>query len=79
MPNANFIGDVTTTNGVNGVGGPLNNDTSIAMDLASLNVISNGGFDLSMGISASAVPEPVSIGGLGLGALALIRRRRAPK
>jgi hypothetical protein len=79
VPNASFIGGVTSTSGLNAVGGPLNNDNSIARNVVSGDVISNGGFDLSLGISASPVPEPASMAALGLGALALIRRRRASK
>ena len=42
-------------------------------------VFGAGTWDFSYGLTGTAVPEPASIAILGLGALALIRRRRSKK
>lgn len=73
-PSANFVGGITTTSGANSVGSPVNNDNAFSIN-------NSGGFgstgvDLSMGIGTSTVPEPATFAVLGLGAIALLRRRR---
>jgi hypothetical protein len=73
---------VKTTSGLNGVGGPLNDGNSF-WDSSTFGQVfepTSSFFgtskDFSMGLTGSAVPEPASFAVLGLGAVALIRRRR---
>lgn len=68
---------VSTTVGANGIGTPLNNVNSFWDSTsfgASWQALAN---DYSMGVNGAPVPEPASMVALGLGALALVRRRRS--
>lgn len=74
---------VSTTDGTNGVGGPLNDDNSyINSSTFGLNfeatdtIVASPDFSIGLG-GSSPVPEPASFAVLGLGAIALIRRRKA--
>lgn len=69
-----YVAAMLTTSGLNGVGSPLNNHNAMLIQNGVL--FGSGGLDLSMGISASPVPEPVSLVGVGIGTLALLMRRR---
>jgi hypothetical protein len=73
------VGAIATTAGVNGIGGPINNGNAFQWDSNAGTVVSLGADDLSLGIMSTPIPEPASIAALGLGALALIRRRRSKK
>jgi hypothetical protein len=71
-----------TTSGANGVGGPLNDQNSFwdsstfGQSYSSTAGLFGTAKDFSMGLTGSPVPEPASFAVLGLGAVALIRRRR---
>lgn len=74
---------VKTTSGANGVGGPLNDDnsfwdsTTFGQAFQPVSGFFGASTDFSMGLTgSSSVPEPASFAVLGLGAVALIRRRR---
>ncbi|HLO98767.1 MAG TPA: PEP-CTERM sorting domain-containing protein [Fimbriimonas sp.] len=69
------VGAVATTDGTNGIGSPLLNGNAFQWN-ASSNEVVGLSEDLSLGIGAAAVPEPASMIALGLGAAALLRRRR---
>ncbi len=71
---SSFIGGITTTSGANSVGSPVNN-TNNFYNWAGSGMGGNG-VNLSMGIGTAAVPEPASMAALGLGAMALLRRRK---
>lgn len=73
--NGSEIGAIGTTSGVGGVGSPLLNHNALQWD-ANANTIVDSQDDLSLGISAAAVPEPASMAALGLGVAALLRRRK---
>lgn len=73
-----------TASGANGVGGPLANGNSFVdspqsswnFRPAKLNV-NLPTVDFSMGLRGMAVPEPTTIGMLGLGTVLMIRKRRS--
>jgi hypothetical protein len=74
---------VGKTTGTNGVGGPLNDDNSfLSVPSFGLNFgkasdqFNGNSSDFSFGLTGSTVPEPASLAVLGLGAIALLRRRR---
>ncbi|HJP84169.1 MAG TPA: PEP-CTERM sorting domain-containing protein [Fimbriimonadaceae bacterium] len=75
---------VATTSGVNGVGGPLNDGNSFLnsstfaanFDDAGDFIIEDRTPDFAYRITAAPVPEPATLGALGMGALALLRRRK---
>lgn len=78
-------GDIfaSTTSGINGVGGPLADDTSffnrpsVGVNFAVASNFVGAPADFSFGLrGAATTPEPATIAVLGLGALALLRRRR---
>lgn len=59
--------------------GPFNPGDTINIMVGSLNTGANVGFGYNVHAVLSPVPEPASMAVLGLGALALIRRRRQSK
>jgi hypothetical protein len=80
---------VTTTGGANGIGAPLANGNSFFHAISFYTgspgwysttdpafALGAGTWDFSYGISANPVPEPASMAVLGIGALALLRRRK---
>lgn len=69
------MGAIGTTDGTNGIGSPILNGNAFQWNANSNDVFSIAE-DLSLGIGAAAVPEPASMIALGLGAAALLRRRR---
>ncbi len=75
----------STTSGANGVGGPLNDGKSFYNSLTYSSNYQPTGTQLTQGVDAdfafglrgaSTVPEPATFAVLGLGAVALLRRRR---
>ncbi len=72
----------STTSGTNGVGGPLAdgnsyfNSTTFGANFQAASDFVGAPADFSMGLRGSSVPEPASMAALGLGALAMLRRRR---
>lgn len=77
---------MSTTSGANGLGGPLADGQSywdsptfgFTFNSTS-DVFGAGNWDMSIGVTGTPVPEPASMAILGIGALALIRRRRSNK
>lgn len=80
---------LSTTGGANGVGGPLGDDNAFWDSSFYGQTWTNSGiatafgdanhtqkWDFSLGVNGSPVPEPATFAVLGLGALALIKRRR---
>lgn len=74
---------LSTTGGANGVGGPLGDgnsywdSTTFGKSFANPgDALGAGTWDFSLGVNGSPVPEPATFAVLGLGALALIKRRR---
>lgn len=77
--NVNGQGAVLRTTGSNGIGSPLANG-NLFHDQPSvgINYQARAG-DVSYGLAASAVPEPLSVGAVGLGLFGLFHRRRKGK
>lgn len=74
---------VVSTSGANGVGGPLNDgnsfwdSTTFGTNFDPTSIVFGTSKDFSIGLTgSSSVPEPASFAVLGLGAVALVRRRR---
>lgn len=78
---------ISTTSGANAVnnGGHPNGNQFLNSSFFGVNytnwqnLVGQGNWDLSYGVLGTTVPEPASMAVLGLGAMALIRRRRAAK
>jgi hypothetical protein len=76
---------LSITSGANGIGSPIHNGNSFVnspsqgLDWTDTQDLVGEPTDFSLGLTGTTVPEPASMAALGLGALALIRRRRASK
>ncbi|RYG45057.1 PEP-CTERM sorting domain-containing protein [bacterium] len=70
---------LATTSGANGYGSPIHNGNSFSYrpDAGAFYSDSVGYYDYSIGVNTQAVPEPASLAALGLGGLALLRRRKS--
>ena len=83
--NASVRSFAATTSGAGGVGGPINdgnaffNSSSFALNFVTAGSQLGGDPDFAFRISGAPVPEPASLAALGIGALALLKKRRARK
>jgi len=77
-PSSNFDAAIMETKGANSIGSPVNNSNNLYRYEATGAVEQNPSINLSMGISASAVPEPCSVVAIGCGLVGLLRRIRKP-
>lgn len=68
---------ISGTSGVNGVGSTVNDRISIVYNFGQNPMYQTYAYDWSFGVEGYAVPEPATILALGLGVVAISRRRRA--